>query len=44
MALVAVGLGWFAPVMGVSLLVFLAIDCLLASAGREEAKYAKAAE
>lgn len=30
MALVAVGLGWFAPVMGVSLGVFLVVDGLLA--------------
>jgi len=30
MALVALGLGWFAPVMGVSLLVFLVIDAVLA--------------
>ncbi|HLV77018.1 MAG TPA: PepSY-associated TM helix domain-containing protein [Marinobacter sp.] len=30
MALIAAGLGWFAPVMGVSLAVFLVIDALLA--------------
>lgn len=36
MCLVALGLGWFAPVMGVSLLVFLVIDAALAQGRRKQ--------
>ena len=36
MAVVALGLGWFAPVMGVSLLVFLVIDGALVLSSRKQ--------
>lgn len=38
MAFVAAGLGWFAPVMGVSLVVFLVVDGLLALRTHKQSK------